>query len=261
MEIQKAETKRDLQEFVELPYGVQNDPIWIAPLRDEQKAQFNVKGNPMLTHCETALFLAKEDDKVVGRIAAFIDKAAVDYWKQPIGLFGSYECNQDPSISKALLSSAEQWLKEGRQMKAMRGPWSFASQEWGDGSKEGFTPSPVIMAPYNPPWYNDQLEAYGLNKVKDLLVYYIDAREGYQIPERILTLTDRIQKRYNVRVRPVNIKELEKDVMAIVNLSNLSIADNWGYYTVTMEEGRAYRQGYETDRGPKSFDYCRGRSG
>jgi ribosomal protein S18 acetylase RimI-like enzyme len=252
MEIQKVETKKDLQEFVEIPYQIyKHDPIWIAPLRDEQRAQFNVKGNPMLSHCETALFLAKEGGKVVGRIAAFIDKAAVDYWKQPIGLFGSYECNQDPSISKALLSSAEQWLKE-RQMKAMRGPWSFASQEWGM-VKEGFTPSPVIMAPYNPPWYNDQLEGYGLSKVKDLLVYYIDAREGYQIPERILTLTDKIQKRYNVRVRPVNMKELEKDVMAIVNLSNLSIADNWGYYPVTMEEGRALARDMKQIVDPKAL--------
>jgi ribosomal protein S18 acetylase RimI-like enzyme len=252
MEIQKVESKRELKEFVELPYQVyKNDPVWIAPLRDEQWAQFNLKGNPMLTHCETALFLAKEGGNAIGRIAAFIDKAAVDYWKQPIGLFGSYECIQDPSISKALLSSAEQWLKD-RKMKAMRGPWSFASQEWGM-VKEGFTPSPVIMAPYNPPWYNDQLEAYGLSKVKDLLVYYIDAREGYQIPERILTLTNKIQKRYNVRVRPVNMKELEKDVMAIVNLSNLSIADNWGYYPVTMEEGRALARDMKQIVDPKAL--------
>ena len=108
MNIQLVQNKRDLKEFVELPYHIyKNDPVWVAPLRDEQWAQFAVKGNPMLNHCEAALFIAKEGEKTVGRVAAFIDHLAADYWKQPIGLFGSYECNQDAEVSKALLTAAE----------------------------------------------------------------------------------------------------------------------------------------------------------
>jgi ribosomal protein S18 acetylase RimI-like enzyme len=252
MNIHLVQGKRDLKEFVELPYRIyKNDPVWVAPLRDEQWAQFDVKGNPMLKHCETALFIAKEGDETVGRVAAFIDQLAVDYWKKPVGLFGSYESNQDSQVSNALLTAAENWLRE-RKMGFMRGPWSFASQEWGL-VKEGFTPSPVIMAPYNPPWYNDQLEGFRLNKVKDLLVYSIDAREGYQIPERILTLTDKIQKRYNIHVRPINMKQLEKDVMTIVDLSNQSIADNWGYYPVTLEEGKALARDMKQIVDPKAL--------
>jgi ribosomal protein S18 acetylase RimI-like enzyme len=109
------------------------------------------------------------------------------------------------------------------------------------------------MAPYNPPWYNEQLENYGLTKIKDLLVYYIDAREGYQIPERILTLTEKIEKRYNVHVRPINMKQLEKDVMTIVDLSNQSIADNWGYYPVTLEEGKALARDMKQIVDPKAL--------
>lgn len=252
MDIVQVKNRHDLKEFVELPYRIyKKDPVWVAPLRDEQWAQFDVKGNPMLNHCEKTLFLARTDGKTVGRVAAFIDRLAVDYWKQPVGLFGSYESNQDPQVSRGLLSAAENWLKE-RQMKFMRGPWSFASQEWGL-VKEGFTPSPVIMAPYNPPWYNEQLESFGLSKVKDLLVYSIDAKEGYQIPERILTLTDRIQKRYNIRVRPINMKKLEKDVMTILDLSNQSIADNWGYYPVTLEEGKALARDMKQIVDPKAL--------
>ena len=97
----------------------------------------------------------------------------------------------------------------------MRGPWSFASQEWGLVC-EGYQPAPVILAPYNPPWYNDQLEAFGLQKAKDLLVYYIDAREGYQINERYLTLTELVKKKYHIRTRPVDMKNLERDVVTIV---------------------------------------------
>jgi len=62
-----------------------------------------------------------------------------------------------------------------KDMRLMRGPWSFASQEWGL-VVEGYQPEPVIMAPYNPPYYNDLLTDFGLTAVKDLLVYVIDAR-------------------------------------------------------------------------------------
>ena len=55
-------------------------------------------------------------------------------------------------------------------MRRMRGPWSFASQEWGC-MIEGFGVPPMILAPYNPPYYQPLLEGYGLIKAKDLLVY------------------------------------------------------------------------------------------
>lgn len=120
----------------------------------------------------------------------------------------------------------------------MRGPWSFASQEWGL-VVEGFEPPPVILAPYNPPYYNDLLSTFGLVKANDLLVYVIDARDRYEVPPRILTLTDKVRQRYRVRVRPVNMQRLEEDVLTITRLANESISDNWGFYPVTEEEARA----------------------
>ena len=252
MEIIKVENRKDLKGFIELPYRLyHDDPNWVAPLRDEQWAQFDSSKNPMLNHCETAFFIAKDGGQVLGRISAFVDKLGIEYWKKPIGLFGSYECIHDNVVSGALLSTAQKWLKE-KKMKSMRGPWSFASQEWGL-VNEGFTPPPVILAPYNPPWYNDQLKAFGMKKEKDLIVYYIDASEGYQIPERILTLTDKVQKRYGVKVRPVNMKNLEADVVTIVNLANASIADNWGFYPVTDAEGRVMAKDMKMIVNPKAL--------
>ncbi len=238
MEIIPVTSLRDQREFIELPYRLyRGDPNWVAPLRSEQAGQFNLQKNPMLEHCTYQLFLAREDGAVVGRIAAFTDRLALEHWGEPVGLFGSFECTRDPVAASGLLEAARTWLS-GQGMCAMRGPWSFASQEWGL-VVEGFTPPPVIMAPYNPPWYNDYLIAYGLNKVKDLLVYYMDAREGYAIPERILRLTDKVQQRYGVTTRILDMRRLEAEVLAIVDLANRSIADNWGFYPVTVAEARA----------------------
>jgi ribosomal protein S18 acetylase RimI-like enzyme len=238
MQIRTVQTRKDLADFIDLPYRLyRQDPNWIPPLRSDQWNQFDPKLNPMLDHCEYALFLLQGGSETVGRISAFVDRLAVDWWKEPIGLFGSYECIPDIQASRLLLSSSQEWLA-ARKMKAMRGPWSFASQEWGL-VLEGFSPPPVIMAPYNPPFYNDQLMAFGLNKVKDLLVYYVDSAEGYRIPERYLRLTDRVQARYKVTVRSMDMRNLDQEVATFVRLANQSIADNWGFYPVTEAEGKA----------------------
>jgi ribosomal protein S18 acetylase RimI-like enzyme len=238
MNIYPVQSPADLQAFIDLPYRLyRSDPVWVPPLRSEQAAQFDHFKNPMLDHCEYNLFLAKEGDTVMGRISAFTDRLALEHWKTPIGLFGYFECARDPEVAQLLLDAARGWLR-GKGMTSMRGPWSFASQEWGL-VVDGFDPPPVILAPYNPPYYNNYLDNFGLRKAKDLLVYYIDSREGYTIPERILKLTDIVQRRYGVTTRTLNMKNLEQEVMTLVDLANRSISDNWGFYPVTPDEAGA----------------------
>jgi ribosomal protein S18 acetylase RimI-like enzyme len=238
MEIKPVESSQDLKEFINLPYNLyKKDANWVAPLRSEQKNQFIPIKNPMLDHCRYQLFLLWSDGQVVGRIAAFVDQLALEAWKQPIGLFGSFECIPDPAGADLLLNAAREW-NHSQGMRFLRGPWSFASQEWGM-VIEGYSPPPVILAPYNPPFYNDFMTSFGLKKVKDLLVYVIDASEGYQVPEKYLTITDKIENRFHVKVRSVNMNALEADVMTIMSIANQSIADNWGFYPVTESESRA----------------------
>lgn len=238
MQVRPVQTRAELREFVELPYRLyRRDANWVAPLRSEQWAQFDPRRNPMLQHCEYGLFLLWHDGRAIGRISAFVDRLALEAWGAPIGLFGSYECDGDGAGASLLLDAARDWLLE-RGMARMRGPWSFASQEWGL-VLEGFVPPPVIMAPYNPPAYNQHLTQYGLHKAKDLLVYYIDMREGYRFPERYLTVTDRVRERYGIHVHAVDLRNLDQDVQTLMAISNEAIANNWGYYPVTPEETRA----------------------
>lgn len=235
MKIQTVETKNDLKRFIYYPYHFyKDDPNWIPPLRIEMREQFHPQTNPLLDHCDYCLFLLIQDKKVIGRIAAFIDHLAVDFWGEKIGLFGYYECIPNEIASRMLLDAAADWLRE-HGMDSMRGPWTFVSQEWGL-VVEGFTPPPVIMSPYNPSYYADHLVAFGLEKVKDLLCYYISGQEGYKIPDRILSLTDRVAERYGVTIRSVDMKRYDEEVQVFLELSNLSIIDNWGYSPVTEAE-------------------------
>ena len=112
MHIRPVQIRKDLTAFINLPYQLyRHDPVWVPPLRDEQRGQFDPQRNPLLDHCEWQLFLLEDNGKLIGRIAAFIDLLAVDFWKERIGLFGYYECASDPAAALALLEAARDWLR------------------------------------------------------------------------------------------------------------------------------------------------------
>lgn len=117
------------------------------------------------------------------------------------------------------------------------------------------------MAPYNQPYYGEHFEFYGLKKAKDLLCYYISGKEGYQIPERILSLTDRVAERYGVTVRPVNMKRYQEEVEIFLELSNTSIIDNWGYSPVTDEEADAMARDLKQVIQPRGVLFAEDRNG
>ena len=234
MKIVEVSTKKQLKDFLALPYSLyKNDASWIAPLKVEQKKMFDGRKNHMLSYCDYVYFLAYENDKPVGRIAAFIDSHFNDHWGTSIGNFGSYECIQNAEISQALLSAARDWLT-ARNMNIIRGPISFESQNWGF-VFEGFNLRPMMMSPYNPPYYNDQMEQFGLHKVKDL-VSYGGKTTGYELPERFRRHYEKLKKKYGVTIRNINKKHMERDVRIITDLTNRSITGNWGFVPVSLEE-------------------------
>ena len=260
MNLIPVNTPQDLRSFMRFPYTLyRDDPVWIPPLRDEVRKQFSPRHNPFLEHCEWQLFLLKDQGQVIGRIAAFVDNLAADFWKERIGLFGYFECIHDPAAAELLLEAARDWLcLSGCSL--MRGPWSFVSQEWGM-VLEGFEPSPVVMAPYNPPYYNDFMTDFGLQKVKDLLCWYISAAEGYTIPDRILSLTDKVADRYGVRIRGIDMERYDQEVQTFLELSNSSIIDNWGYSPVTKAEVEAMAQDLKQVLQPKGVLFAEDQDG
>jgi GNAT superfamily N-acetyltransferase len=260
MHILRAESKDDRKRFIEFPYHFYHgDPVWVPPLRSELHGQFNPRSNPFLEHCKHELLILEHSGEMIGRVAAFVDTLAVDFWGEPIGLFGYYECIPDMKASRLLLEAAEAWLK-GEGMEVMRGPWSFVSQEWGL-VIEGFHEPPVIMAPYNPRYYDGHMTTFGLEKVKDLLCYYISAEDGYVVPDRILNLTDRVAERYGVSVRPIDMRRYDEEVKVILELSNTTIINNWGYSPVTDDEAKAVARDLKQIVQPKGVLFAEDRQG
>ena len=69
-EVVKASTKRDLKDFVRFPYRFyKNHPFWVPPLIREQKKWIIHKKTPLFRSNPHVFLLAKQNKKVVGRMA------------------------------------------------------------------------------------------------------------------------------------------------------------------------------------------------
>jgi len=88
LEIHPVTHQRDIKKFIELPYKLnKNLAHWIPPLRTDQKNIFNPGKNSMLKHCRYQLFLLYDKDRIIGRIAVYINEAYNKHWAEKTGFF------------------------------------------------------------------------------------------------------------------------------------------------------------------------------
>ena len=69
--VRPVQGRRDLREFIELPFRLHaNSTVWVPPLRLERKLFLSRRFNAFYKHGDAQLFLAERDGRVVGRISA-----------------------------------------------------------------------------------------------------------------------------------------------------------------------------------------------
>ena len=235
LNIEKLRTGRQLKQFINLPRKIYiDDPLWVPPLWLLERSDHDAKKNPVLKRSEHAMFIAYKNGQAAGRIIVYIDPRYNAYHKTKIGMFGSFECIDDPDTGKLLFSTAEAWLAE-RGMTKILGPINPIAESWGF-LYENPT-QPVFMSPHNPLYYNDIINSCGYSKAKDLLVYEADARKGYEIPERFINFSNKVlERRTNLSIRTIDRKNLHRDAVYIKELLNTAVAGNWGFVPVEEAE-------------------------
>jgi len=232
--VRHVETKRDLMEFIKFPWQIyRNDPHWVPPLIVERKEFLDKSKNPFFKHAEVVFYLAKRNGNTVGRISGIVNHNHIEFHQEKAGFFGFFECVKDYEVAKNLLDMVRNWLKS-KGMEIMRGPANFSSnEEWGF-LAEGFDSRPVIMMGYNPPYYLDFMESYGMVKAKDLYAYFMD--KSLPTPARVVRMADNIKKMEKVKIRSINMKEFKNEVERIRQIYNSAWSKNWGFIPMTDEE-------------------------
>lgn len=151
------------KEFIQVAVQLyKNDPAWIRPLDKDINQVFDAKKNKAFRFGEIERWILKnEEGKLLGRIAAFINKKYKNKGDDvPIGGMGFFECINNQEAADLLLDNAKHWLIQ-KGMEAMDGPINFGERDrwWGLVTK-GFT-EPLYCMNYNPPYYVVLMENYG----------------------------------------------------------------------------------------------------
>jgi GNAT superfamily N-acetyltransferase len=233
---------RDLKRFIELPFRLHaNHPLWVPPLKLERRLFLNRRMNAFFSHGEGEYFLARREGQVLGRVSAQINHAFNDHHDCKWGWFGFVEFEDDPEVVTALLGAAEGWLL-ARGCERIVGPADFSMNDESGVLIEGFELRPMIRQPWHPPYYQRQLEAAGMTKAMDLLMWNLEVSDRSKVLPVIFELAEKVESEHGIRVRPMRRRQLRKDMDAFAEVYNSAWSENWDFVPYSKKDLDALAQ-------------------
>ncbi|HLI37539.1 MAG TPA: hypothetical protein VKV80_09385 [Streptosporangiaceae bacterium] len=220
--------------FVGIPFRLfASDPQWTPPLRQSVRDRLSPR-HPAAEHQRTRLWMAFQDSRPVGRIAACVDTMFNDYHGLAWAWVGFFECVDNPAVSAALFDAAWSWAaKEGMQVCV--GPGSFTTNDEIGLLVEGREYPPALLTPHNPAYYEKLWVDAGWKPVMDLWGW----RFGPHIPrlsERQQAALERLARRGPYRVRSASMRNFDAEVHRFFDIYNAAWSRNWGFAPMTHAE-------------------------
>ena len=237
--------KQELKTFIRFNYELyKNNPYSVPDLYQDMLNTFNPKINAAFEFCEADYFLAYKDGKLVGRVAAFINKKANETWEKNEVRFGLIDFVDDLEVSKALLDTVEKWGKE-RGMATILGPLGFTDFDAEGMLIEGYDQLSTMATIYNYPYYPEHMGKLGFEKDADWVEYKIYIPED-GIPEKHRRISEIIMKKYDLRIlKCKSSKMLARDYgQAIFDLMNEAYAPLYGYSELSQGQIDQYIKMY-----------------
>ncbi len=236
LEIRPVRSRQDLSRFIELPRRIyRNEPRWIAPLALDRRRYLDRAKNPFFEHGEAEYFLASRAGQVVGRISAHVDRNLNDFHGNRWGLFGFFECENDREAAGALFRATEAWHRlRGRDR--LVGPMDFTMNDECGVLVEGHEHRPMIRQPWQHPYYPALLEAQGLEKAMDLLMWNLEVSDRDKVLPVIFELADKLEPEHGIRIRHMRKRDLEREIRGFVEVYNAAWSDNWGFVPLTERD-------------------------
>ena len=232
--LKEVKTPADKKQFIRLPWVIYGDSSrWVPPLISERKKFLDPAVNPFFKDSKVDLFLVVSNNRtVVGRIALIENHVHNKKLSQQIGFFGMFEVVNDKQASGLLLDKAEKWCQE-KKLNKLVGPVSLSTNHECGLLVDGFDTPPIVGMPYNPRYYLNLFEDWGLKKKKDLISLRMELPK---VPEYLESAMLRLKKRKHFMVRPFRLNKFNEEVDAIWHIYNESWVDNWGFIPMSKEE-------------------------
>jgi GNAT superfamily N-acetyltransferase len=240
--VRPVSSRRDIREFIELPYRLHSSSgVWVPPLRLERRIFLMRSQNAFFSHGDAQLFLAERDGRVVGRISAQYDDNFNAHHDNRWGMFGFLELEDAPDILPPLLEAAKAWLRaHGRDH--MIGPMDFTINDESGVLVEGYEREPMIKEPWHPPYYRARCEEAGLEKAMDLLMYELVIADRSKILPVIFKLAEQVEPRHGITIRRMSRRSLRRDMDRFAEVYNSAWSENWGFSPYSKRDLDVYAQ-------------------
>ena len=217
--------KRTRKQFHDVMRSIyKNDINFICPPDKVIEGIFTPGENVFFNHGEaTRWILLDQNNKLAGRVAAFINRKKAYTFQVPTGGMGFFECVNDYKAAEILFENCRTWLAE-KGMEAMDGPINFGENDnfWGL-LVDGFMPQSFGMN-YNPPYYKTFFERYGFTLYFEQVTNMLDLTKPF--PERFWKIADWVRQKPDYNFRHFSYKESEKFIADFIEIYN----DAWQFH-------------------------------
>ncbi len=243
LEVRPVAGKRDLNVFIKLPWRLyRNERNWVPPLLFERRRFFDRRRNPFFEHAEAEYFLAWREHRAVGRITAHVDRHFNEFQQHDWGMFGFFECEEDPEAAAALLAEAERWLRE-RGRGRMVGPLDFTTNDECGVLIDGHELLPTILTNWHHRYYPGLIEASGLAKAMDLYMWDLKVQQRDKVHPLIWQAAAEVESKHGITVRSMRKRDMEAEIGRFLQVYNAAWERNWGFVPLTEAEVRHYAKG------------------
>ena len=239
-----VKTKKELKRFIRFNHELYKDnPYSVPDLYEDMQGTLDPKRNAAFEFCEAECFLAMRDDKVVGRVAAIINRRANEKWNIKAVRFGWIDFVDDEEVSKALLDTVEQWGRE-RGMEEIQGPLGFTDLDPEGMLIEGFDRISTMATIYNYPYYPKHMEKLGYEKDTDWIEFLLKVPE--KVPEKFGRIANMVAKRFELKAEKFksNRELASRYGKEIFELINKSYAPLYGFSALSDKQIEQYIKMY-----------------
>ena len=230
IDIRRVTNRQELQQFIQFYYDLYRGNDYAVPyLYMDEMATLRKDKNPSFECCDAAYFMAFKDGRLVGRVAAIINRRANERWDCRQVRFGWFDFEDDQEVSTALLKAVEDWGRS-QGMTEIAGPMGFIDTDREGMLVEGFDELSTMYVNYNYPYYPQHMERMdGFDKANDWVELKVKVPEV--VPDKFAKITEMVRKRYGLRVHKFTRKELidEGWGRTIFDLLNETYKDLYGF--------------------------------
>lgn len=210
--VKEIHSKKEMKQFVTFPFSLYKDnPYWVPPIINDEVASFDAKKNPVFEHATARFFLAYQNNKIVGRIAAITNTYEIEVQKVKKMRFGWFDVVDNAEVTKALLHKVIQIGKQN-ELEFVEGPVGFSNLDKAGVLVEGFDYLGTMATWYNYPYYATHFEKLGFVPEKEYTENIIPFK-NIDI-KKYRRLKELIQKRYSLKLVEL---QTTKDVLPYVD--------------------------------------------